>query len=489
MQYDVFISYSRKDSEVANRICKAFDEVGITYFIDRQGISGGADFTKIITSAIKSSSVFLFLASKNAYSSKYTNKEVNYAIKKKEEDSLIPYIIDDSDLPDELEFVFSNINWRRLEEHPINTTLVDDLLRRLGKIATKKSESVEESNIFEEKKEASSNGQSYKDGSDMSMDEIFSNFGDVFGGSGSKGTDLRVRLKLSPQEMQNGTTKNIKFKKLITCSHCHGRGVSNLNAPNSKCSYCNGEGIVNGEEMITINIPKGSLERETITINGKGNAGKRNGLSGNLLVVFESKSNINDSTNTINGHEYVDLGLSVKWATCNIGANSPEEFGEDFAWGEVEMKDSYTEENYKLSTISSGLLGFKSRKIMKLDAIAGHESYDAARTKWGANWRLPTQREVEELKSKCKWIWTVLGKHQGYRIIGPNKKSIFLPAKRWLDSVNSVYRIYDVYWTATPSRLVEDACALWFNPNMNEIRWFPRSQGCSIRPVVDLNNH
>lgn len=141
MQYDVFISYSRKDSEVANRICAAFDEVGITYFIDRQGISGGENFTKAITTAIKGSKTFLFLASKNAYGSIYTNKEVNYAIKKKERECLIPYIIDDSELPDELELVLSDINWRRIEEHPVSTALVDDILRLLGKKRELRSES------------------------------------------------------------------------------------------------------------------------------------------------------------------------------------------------------------------------------------------------------------------------------------------------------------------------------------------------------------
>ena len=70
MQYDVFISYSRKDSEVANRICAAFDEVGITYFIDRQGISGGFEFPAVLAEAIINSKIFLYLASGNSYDSR-----------------------------------------------------------------------------------------------------------------------------------------------------------------------------------------------------------------------------------------------------------------------------------------------------------------------------------------------------------------------------------------------------------------------------------
>lgn len=133
MQYDVFISYSRKDTEEANRICKAFDEVGITYFIDRQGISGGFEFPTVLAEAIINCKIFLYLASKNSYESRFTQSEITFAFNEKPKGSILPYIIDGSTMPPALRFVFSNINWRRLEEHPINTILVDDLLHLLGK--------------------------------------------------------------------------------------------------------------------------------------------------------------------------------------------------------------------------------------------------------------------------------------------------------------------------------------------------------------------
>ena len=133
MQNDVFISYSRKDTEVANQICKAFDEVGITYFIDRQGISGGFEFPTVLAEAIVNCRIFLYLASKNSYESKFTQAEITFAFNKKERGNILPYIIDGSNLPLSLEFVFSAINWRRIENDPIEPVLIDDLLNLLGK--------------------------------------------------------------------------------------------------------------------------------------------------------------------------------------------------------------------------------------------------------------------------------------------------------------------------------------------------------------------
>ncbi len=133
MKYDVFISYSRLDMTVADRICAAFDKAGITYFIDRQGIGGGLEFPKVLAHAIVDSEKFLFLASANSYDSKFTNSEITFAFNKKAKESILPYRIDDCEMPLELEFVFCNINWRNIKDHPIETVLVDDMLRMLGR--------------------------------------------------------------------------------------------------------------------------------------------------------------------------------------------------------------------------------------------------------------------------------------------------------------------------------------------------------------------
>lgn len=132
MKYDVFISYSRKDTPIADRICEAFDRAGITYFIDRQGIAGGMEFPQVLADAIEESTLFLFLASENSYQSKFTNNEILYAFNEKSTNSLLPYVIDGSRLPKQLRFSFASINVRNIEEHPIEPVLVDDIIHLLA---------------------------------------------------------------------------------------------------------------------------------------------------------------------------------------------------------------------------------------------------------------------------------------------------------------------------------------------------------------------
>ncbi len=135
MKYDVFISYSRKDSAVADKVCAAFDRAGISYFIDRQGIGGGFEFPRVLAENIIDSQLFLLLASENAYASKFTTNEIIFAFNKKPKHSILPYIIDGSSLPLELEFTFAGINWRNITDHPIDSVLVTDILALLGKPA------------------------------------------------------------------------------------------------------------------------------------------------------------------------------------------------------------------------------------------------------------------------------------------------------------------------------------------------------------------
>lgn len=127
MKYDVFISYSRKDTAIADKICSALEHQRITYFIDRKGIGGGMEFPQVLAEAIMNSSIMLFLGSKNSYESKFTSNEVTFAFNKMAKGSIIPYVIDNSTLPPALEFTFSSINIRTIQEHPIETTLMKDL--------------------------------------------------------------------------------------------------------------------------------------------------------------------------------------------------------------------------------------------------------------------------------------------------------------------------------------------------------------------------
>ncbi len=181
-------------------------------------------------------------------------------------------------------------------------------------------------------------------GAGMDMNDIFSMFGDIFGGRGGfggfggfgggsagpqkfRGSDQRVKVRLNLQEIANGVTKKFKLKKYVKCSHCGGTGAegnatetcpdchgtgrvvrtqqsffgmmrSEVACPRcngegkiikNKCPHCNGDGVVMGEEVVEVQIPAGVVEGMQLSMRGKGNAGKRNGINGDLLILIEEE--------------------------------------------------------------------------------------------------------------------------------------------------------------------------------------------------------
>lgn len=133
---------------------------------------------------------------------------------------------------------------------------------------------------------------------------------------------------------------------------------------------------------------------------------------------------------TTETHAYVDLGLSVKWATCNIGASSPEEYGDYFAWGETEPKDVYDWSTYKWCNGSQNTLTkyCTKREYGVVDNKTALElEDDAAHVNWGGEWRMPTKAELEELRTKCTWLPAKINGVSGREITGPNGNTLFLP--------------------------------------------------------------
>lgn len=132
MKYDVFFSYSRKDTEIVDKILATLTEAGLTCFIDRKGIDGGADFPVVITEAILESRLLLFIASKNSYASEFTQKELTFAVSNKGSRFIFPLIIDGEPLPKDLEFLLSNINWRTLSSsYRIEKEMLAEIQKRL----------------------------------------------------------------------------------------------------------------------------------------------------------------------------------------------------------------------------------------------------------------------------------------------------------------------------------------------------------------------
>lgn len=191
-------------------------------------------------------------------------------------------------------------------------------------------------------------------------------------------------------------------------------------------------------------------------------------------VVFTTIDGTPPTSGSINGYEWVDLGLAsgTKWATHNVGATTPEEYGDLYAWGEIETKTEYTKDN----SVTHGV---------SMTDISGNPTYDVARNKWGSTWRMPKKNELEELYEDCEWA----RKENGYKVTGPNGKSIFLPAAGrhdWngLEGVGSDCN----YWGSTPYNDEHKNCAYEIFCGGGYIGFGASAMRCygqSVRPVSD----
>lgn len=177
-----------------------------------------------------------------------------------------------------------------------------------------------------------------------------------------------------------------------------------------------------------------------------------------------------NTDNEIKGHEYVDLGLSVKWATCNVGASSPTEYGNYYAWGETETKKSYTEENYQTFDKS-------------IENISGTQ-YDVAHKEWGGSWRMPTLEEISELVETCDWNWTREGGKYGYKVTGPNGNSIFLAAGGYRQDTGYAEGEDGYYWSSTLFDY-EEPYVIEFSEYGFVVDGDARYNGFLVRPVSD----
>ena len=181
--------------------------------------------------------------------------------------------------------------------------------------------------------------------------------------------------------------------------------------------------------------------------------------------------------------EAVDLGLSVKWATFNVGATSPEDYGDYFAWGETEPKETYSWATYKWGTSSN---------LTKYNTTDGKTTLDpeddAAKVLWGGYWRMPSKEEVDELTQQCTWIWTTHNNVNGYKVTGPNGNSIFLPAAGYKGAGPTYPAGEDgLYWTSTLEKGHFSYLIVLHNdaPPTESSTKGTRCFGFTIRPVYD----
>lgn len=179
----------------------------------------------------------------------------------------------------------------------------------------------------------------------------------------------------------------------------------------------------------------------------------------------------------------IDLGLSVKWASHNIGAATPEGYGNYYAWGETATKSDYSPSTSKWYGISYSSL--QSQGVIDSNGNLT-ATYDAATQNWGGRWRMPTKSEMDELDTKCTWTWTTYNGVNGIKVVGPNGNSIFLPAAGYrYDSDLNGAGSYGGFWSSTAYDY-HNSYYLYFNSG-NYYNYglenYYRSGGVTVRPV------
>ncbi len=250
-----------------------------------------------------------------------------------------------------------------------------------------------------------------------------------------------------------------------------------------------------------IGYESGQCYNFTVTVNG----GKRLEITAQSIVDWNHPSTLEEITiegdpatgggvsGTENGHEWVDLGLSVKWATCNVGASKPEDYGDYFAWAETSTKSYYSISSYKYCKGDYGT--FTKYCTDSEDGTVDNKTIlesedDVACVRWGGSWRMPTDEELRELVNNCTWTWTNLNGTNGYIVTGKKtgytENSIFLPA-----AGNRAYSSdYDVnsegnYWSASLEVFYGGTLSFQLTISSDEISFYAgwRQEGHSVRPV------
>lgn len=229
-----------------------------------------------------------------------------------------------------------------------------------------------------------------------------------------------------------------------------------------------------------------------------------------ILVVAQlicaRAQDYSDTSTTSTTHEYVDLGLSVNWATCNVGAYKPEEYGDYYAWGETITKDYYDWIYYKFEAgdgFASDLLFNKyvslsnySNGVIDGKMVLDPED-DVAHIKWDGSWRMPTKAELEELCDSCTWNWTTLNGVNGYMVTGKKPgyedHSIFLPAVGCIWYDRNGYEGKCAYYSSSSLSTEEQEAnwCLWFIDPDAQRFWkmavspdrLKRAVGQCVRPV------
>ncbi len=255
---------------------------------------------------------------------------------------------------------------------------------------------------------------------------------------------------------------------------------------------------VQNDMVVYVPLPTGTYTGFTLAFNKQDgtelvsfNSNGTNTLDRKDLIKFPALQ-FEDVDGSMEGdgeeHEYVDLGLSsgTLWATCNVGASKPEDYGSYFAWGETTPKTEYEWSTYKYGSDYNELTKYCTKDSYGIvdNKTVLEASDDAATANWGSGWRMPTTEEQQELCDNCTWTWTTLNGVNGYKVVAENSNSIFLPAAGYRSATSLGAAGSDgYYWSSSLYTSSGIACYLFFRSPSYYWYYSSRYFGRSVRPV------
>ena len=464
MKYDIFISYSRKDFKVVSKIAQKVSDAGYSVWMDVDGIESGDEFKSKIAFAIKNSKLFLFFSSLASNKSEWTVKEVNYAIKKKI--PIIPIRLDNADYNDSVDFELAGLDFIQYDGALGIDFVIQKLMRSLEKKvkpSIKKNVSVNKETLSSSCTATLDNGGAIKDVKITGGNDAAKNIGKIV-----LAVLVIVVFGCIVFALGNNTSKQRDESDVLDSLAIVKRQFEDSIA-----------------KIMYEQFRKDSIAEQTRLENER-----KQREAERIAPEKHKKQQLQAKKTIINAHEAIDLGLpsGIKWATCNVGANSPEEYGGYYAWGETEEKSYYDWSTYKWcngirNTITKYCTSSDFGTVDNKTVLDPED--DVAHVKWGGSWRMPTKAEQDELRNSCTWTWTTQNGVKGYRVTGPNGNSIFLPAagcRYGTDVYNRGY--YGIYWSSSLYSLSSFyAYFLDFYESLYDWGSGYRYYGRSVRPV------
>ena len=253
------------------------------------------------------------------------------------------------------------------------------------------------------------------------------------------------------------------------------------------------EGLLEGSQKIEIPVSKRVYSQE------EAKESIKKGMDEILKILPGENTSLQNITNNLNPvSELSDLGLSVKWATCNLGTSAPQYFGSFVSWGSTWSETPEFDWTFYPHTVSkTWITKYCTDPDMGYSPTKGEKGFadnkttleakdDVATVRLGSPWRMPTQAEFQELVDKCKWTWTILKGTAGYKVVSKkNGKSIFLPAAGYHLEIDHC-DVFEsgAYWTSSLSKRNNlEAFALYFSKDGYRVFPCERFVGYYIRPV------